>query len=683
MKQSDGAELLGANDPRSADIGIIYVAPDDNRQSVLTAILTQERLHRKQIALVLPERNNAFSRPVDFDGLKDMRRDLQAQLVVIAPHGSSPSELARHRRFSLYPSLETFAQSLYDEEPAPGPSRKGRVFGRRPKETEDDTTAPMSSNPSEEEAQPPLPVVDSAPSSPPQTAHDEKEVQKAPQPAPDNTGDDEDNEIEFPLVTPPPPVEDDVTQPRKLPVQADAEPVVESAGSAAHAEDSADDEEKIIVIPPPPRVSPAGNYPVPVGASAPGVVPPVDSSANYPSVYVPPRRRRRRWWIAIPIVLLLIIIGFFVYRPLLDLIFVPQATVTITPVSRELKHTYTLTAVIGTPDPAQSQVQARLLYAASGMQQETVKASGTAHIPAVQAAGTLNFYNSSPSPQTIPAGTVFVGTSGVQVVNDDPVTVAAGTPPAEGTATDTAHAVTGGANGNIPALDISNVSCCGNPGIIVQNETAFTGGQDAQTYSYVEQSDIDNAASALAGMLTSSTQTMLMKQVQKGEQLVQPPQCTPTVTSDQSAGDRSSTVTVGATVICSGEVYNQSSALTMAANLLITDQTLNPGTGFMPIGHILTTVQQAIMGDKGVVTLQVLTDGIWVYQFDATQKLALQKLIAGKSQDDARSLLLKQYGVKKTSIQLYWGDGTTLPSDINHITLNVLSVPGLPENAAP
>ncbi len=681
MRQSDGADLLGSNNPRSADIGIIYVAPDDTRQSVLTAILTQERLHRKQIALVLPERNNAFGRPVDFDGLKDMRRDLQAQLVVIAPHGSSPSELARHRRFSVYSSLETFAQSLHEEEQAPGASRKGRVFGRKSKATEADTTASTPSNPPEEETQPSPPIVDATPALPPPTAHDVNEVQEAPHAATDNADDDEDNEIEFPLVTPPAHVQDDVTQPRNIPTQADAEPVVESTGSPAGARDAEDDEEKIILIPPPPRVNPAGNYPVPVGASAPGVVPP--ANANYPAVYVPSQQRPRRWWIAIPIVLLLLVIGFFVYRPLLDLIFVPQATVAITPVSKELKHTYTLTAVIGTPDAALPQVQARLLYAASGTEQESVNASGTAHIPAVQAVGTLNFYNSSPRPQTVPAGTVFVSNSGVQVVNDDTVTVPAGTPPAEGIATDTAHAVNGGSQGNIPVLDLSTVSCCGTPGIIVRNETAFTGGQDAQTYTYVEQSDIDNAASALATKLTANTQGMLMKQVQKGEQLVQPPQCTPTVTSDQSAGDHSSTVTVGARVLCTAEVYDQRSAYALAANLLATDSTLNPGASFVPVGHIVTTVQQAKMGANSTITLQVLTGGIWVYQFNANQISRLRNLIAGKSQDDAQSLLKQQYGVDKTSIQLYGGNGTTLPSDINHITLDVLNVPGLPENVVP
>jgi hypothetical protein len=619
MKQSDGADLLGADNPHSADIGIIYVAPDDSRQSVLTAIWAQERLHREQIALVLPKRNNAFNRPVDFDGLKDMRGDLQAELVVIAPPGSSPLELARRRLFSVYSSLETFAQSLRDDVNA---------------------------------------------------------VQEAPQSASDHADDDEDNEIEFPLVAPP--IEDVVTPPGNSAAQAESEPAVENTGSTAAAEDSAGDEEQVIVIPPPPRVNSTGNYPVPVGDSAQGVVPPANPSTKYPSVYMPGQRRRRRWWIAIPIVLLLLVIGFFVYRPLLDLIFVPQATVTITPASKELKHTYTLAAVIGTPDPTQSQVKARLLYAASVRQQETVNASGTARISAVQAVGTLNFYNSSPTPQTIPKGTVFVGASGVQVVNDDTVTAPAGAPPAEGTATSTAHAVTGGTPGNIPAFDLSHVSCCGDPGIIVQNESAFTGGMDAQTYSYVQQSDIDTAANALATRLTANTQATLMQQVKQGEQLVQPPQCTPKVTTDQSAGDHSSTVTVGTTVVCTGEVYDQRSAFSLAANLLMTDPTLNPGTSFVPVGHVVTTMQQATLRNKVAINLLVFTEGLWVYQFDQTQIHTLRNLIVGKSQANAQSLLLKQQGVDKTSIHLYGGNGTTLPSDINQIRIDILNVSGLP-----
>src|SRR6266852_5958140 len=101
MRQGDGSDLPGVNSPRNADIGIIYVAPNDDRQSVLAAILTQEKLGRKQVAIVLPAQNKAFQRPVDFDGLKNMRRGLRAQIVFVASDGFGPAELARQRRFPV------------------------------------------------------------------------------------------------------------------------------------------------------------------------------------------------------------------------------------------------------------------------------------------------------------------------------------------------------------------------------------------------------------------------------------------------------------------------------------------------------------------------------------------------------------------------------------------------------
>jgi hypothetical protein len=42
MRQSDGADLPGANNPPNADTGIIYVSSDDARQSILEAILRQD-----------------------------------------------------------------------------------------------------------------------------------------------------------------------------------------------------------------------------------------------------------------------------------------------------------------------------------------------------------------------------------------------------------------------------------------------------------------------------------------------------------------------------------------------------------------------------------------------------------------------------------------------------------------
>src|SRR5947209_391469 len=153
MRQGNGSDLLGANDPRSATIGIIYVAPNDDRESVLAAILTQERLKRKQIAVVLPGQNKAFQRPVDFDGLKNMRNKLDATLVIIAPHGSSPAEFARQRRFTLYTSLDGYRQSLQQGAEASRANRKGWSPFRRQAKLQ-----PIPANPTSPRAQqPPTP----------------------------------------------------------------------------------------------------------------------------------------------------------------------------------------------------------------------------------------------------------------------------------------------------------------------------------------------------------------------------------------------------------------------------------------------------------------------------------------------------------------------------------------------
>src|SRR5215831_15507168 len=129
MRQGDGSDLPGVNGPRKADVGIIYVAPSDDRQSVLAAIWTQEKLGRKQVAVVLPEQNNAFQRPADFEGLKGMRRDLKAQLVFIAPSGPGPAEFARQRRFPVFSSLESFANALHDDSQVETATKKGWLFG--------------------------------------------------------------------------------------------------------------------------------------------------------------------------------------------------------------------------------------------------------------------------------------------------------------------------------------------------------------------------------------------------------------------------------------------------------------------------------------------------------------------------------------------------------------------------
>lgn len=125
MRQSDGTDLLGPGNPHSSEVGIIHVEPTDSRQEILKAINTQEITGRKQIAIVLlSDQHKAFRQPVDFDGLKNLRRGLKAQLVFIAQPGPGPANFARQRNFPVFSSLDSFKQALLSEGiQAPGGTR--------------------------------------------------------------------------------------------------------------------------------------------------------------------------------------------------------------------------------------------------------------------------------------------------------------------------------------------------------------------------------------------------------------------------------------------------------------------------------------------------------------------------------------------------------------------------------
>src|SRR5262249_54441557 len=66
----------------------------------------------------------------------------------------------------------------------------------------------------------------------------------------------------------------------------------------------------------------------------------------------------------------------------------------------------------------------------------------------------------------------------------------------------------------------------------VQNQNAFTGGQDASNYTYVQQQDIDGATNPLIAQLTSDAQQQAQQQLQPGEQLVQAITCSSSINPD-------------------------------------------------------------------------------------------------------------------------------------------------------
>jgi len=152
------------------------------------------------------------------------------------------------------------------------------------------------------------------------------------------------------------------------------------------------------------------------------------------------------------------------------------------------------------------------------------------------------------------AGTVFdddTGTSpNVQMMIDATITV-----PGDGTSvTVPAHVVQIGIIGNISQIagwhDYSNGYDYPGPPLDIDNSTAFIGGTDPQTYSVVQQSDIDTAANSLKASTGQSGMADLNSQLRPNEHLVGNPQCTYNITSDHAAGDQATTVAVTVVATC-------------------------------------------------------------------------------------------------------------------------------------
>ncbi len=768
MRQGDGADLLGPNDPRSASIGVIYVAPSDDRQTVLTAILTQDKLGRKQVVVVLPEQNKAFQRPVDFDGLKNMRRGLKAQIAFVAPSGPGPAEFARQRRFPVYSSLESLSQSLQVATtvsgPSGGPAKRG-IFGfGRKHEAAAVAAAPVSSSRVEQEPASPLHAHESvaipeqesiAPILPgsgadPDIADERNGSSGKNAAAPGIAGlaagagftalaDDhnasstlENSEVDWRRRSPTvagsyidgdtpsngTPVQDseehrtpgfdgvqDRTDPGpeiitfstaasrpkttgKLPVPPPAEaaavPIIATSSTAQPNRSSA--------APPSRRGNTGKRTAVVAGAGVGaamasraagggGGLPPGGSSPGGPGGGgggggVGGSRRRRQLLAILLIVLTLLLIGGIAAAAIpggLGSItrVIPgvsaTATVTITPKSQTVSNTFAIVAVTSAPDPNKREVAARILTATSPAQSKTVTSTGS--IPGARATGALTFLNSTGSDKSFGSVTLR-GASGVPVTFNGPITVFAN----PGFRTITGFAVNIGSAGNIRALDIVG-SCCA-AGITVKNTGAFTGGQNPQPNSIVQQSDINGAADALATSLTPGTQSDLQKQVKPNEQVVPGTfKCNKsTFNANHKAGDRAPNVTVTVAVTCTEEVYDQQAALTMAANLLKAQASKDPGSAYALTGNVVTEVTKATVLDaKGTVSLLVSAQGVWVYQFSEAVKQDFANHIANKSEQDAKTYLLGQPGISDVKIVI--SSGTTLP-DASHITIEIVAIPG-------
>jgi hypothetical protein len=206
------------------------------------------------------------------------------------------------------------------------------------------------------------------------------------------------------------------------------------------------------------------------------------------------------------------------------------------------------------------------------------------------------------------------------------------------------------------------------------SDSTFTGGKDPQPYSFVQRSDIDNAANSLISANTPDAQQVLQGQVQPNERFIGTPQCSPKTSENQSAGDHVSQVTVTVSFTCSGEVYDYDGALKLAQYLLKQHvQQSYPTIPYALVDTITTTMQKASLTDasSGTVTMTIDASGTWVAQFDANLEQAIAQSIAGKTELQAQGILDVQPGVKIASIQLQGGNSDILPANPAQITFTI------------
>src|SRR6266487_2915331 len=260
-----------------------------------------------------------------------------------------------------------------------------------------------------------------------------------------------------------------------------------------------------------------------------------------------------------------------------------SATILITPDRQRVEVSTTLS------------VQARKLFTRSLTLAQTVKSTGTAHQNASVATGYLTFYNSLPSPQTIPAGTLITGADGVNIITEQDADIPAGALSVNGQVTVSAHTTIAGAQANIQAGDI-NGACCRD--YVFARNGQFSGGRAARNYRTATTADIQAATQDLNKVATGAFASQAQGQLQPNEASL-PPQCTRKTEPSQNPGAEAAQITVSLAGVCS-------------------------------------------------------------YHLSRSELLAVQNLVAGKSQAQATSLLLHPRGVKTAGVQIAHG-GQTLP----------------------
>ncbi len=391
----------------------------------------------------------------------------------------------------------------------------------------------------------------------------------------------------------------------------------------------------------------------------------VESTPGEDTSGAPSTRRRRAlpWLVLLGCSACLLALLSFVVGPWLS----ATTTVTLIPTEATLRTTTSMTIATGHAKTPGQAIAGRLLSTLTLSQARTVPTAGIGHQPAQAARGRVTFYNAALAPQTIPAGTLLVGADGTEIVTDRDAVIPAAQLPTDGQTTVSAYAAEVGPSGNISAGDLHGPCCREN--VFVENGAAFVGGQNAFTYPMVSQHDLDSAVATLTTALDTSIQAAYSAQLTTNEALVTPVACTPRVTSPFHVGDEAQALTVTLTDICTGVAYNQQALEAVLLARMSGEAQVQLGGDSTLLGALQVTIQQ-VKRRGSTITLTAQGTGAWAYQFSEAELEHFTTLVAGKSAQQATTLLLHQPGVSAVAM-----DANALPANPQQIRILALYRP--------
>jgi hypothetical protein len=338
----------------------------------------------------------------------------------------------------------------------------------------------------------------------------------------------------------------------------------------------------------------------------------------------------------------------------------PTTTITIVPTSKQVQIIQSIQIVTGTPQAGR--IAGRELSSITLSQTQTVATTGTAHQEATAAQGTITFYNAASTVQTIATGTMITGANGIQIVTDQDAIIPAAVYPTFGQATVPAHTVLIGAVANSKAGTIYGPCCRLNISAV---SSAFTGGQDGRDYRTVSTQDITSTATNIKGSLTASTRAALQTQLHPGETMLEPV-CTAQVTSDHSAGNEATQVSVTVEQSCTTIAYPTIAVQTAMSQAVTHVAQRQLGTGYIQVGDVGVTLKGQHQSTTEA-TVQLQAQGTWYRQWSDTRLSTLTHQLAGKSKQEATRLLLHTPGIAQVE-----GLPDTLPTDPASIQVLIL-----------